>query len=599
MLMFWTLALAESVSQGGTHSLETGLITVDTRTTEEVLYTPLPDPDPLTAEPVNEAKLASPRHDQGAGTTTFEVEMPSAGTRVRIKKSTDLVSDQTIGEFHAEGQRTLVTDQNATGDRAFYWAEYIETHPGEIGFIDDFCTKADPSGEQDPGGDSDNYFLRSNDDHQNLEIHYKLPTDLNITDVRFIVYEGDDSSVPLKLGILGAMDDNDAFKTGVQRVEWNAPFYLTQERPGFYRIQMRVYVNGETEQCWRSPIEDANRDASDGWQCPHGCLAVFDPVHRHRPILHLGKAVGGLEYPIDPLVFLDESELWNQDSENGKRLVIENPTIADLANYNADSYFLNVPGEGVTAAPNYSGRLVPTTVMFSVNDHDSRGNVNNEEYLFLQYWMFYDFSNSFLDFLLTPFHEGDVEYVQVAVKLFGRDWPLLKDYWMRPFGATASQHYYGQTLGWDRLDGSAKDRATIRTVEHTNGRPHVYVAQGTHATYFAEATFKTDLLRQHLDTALPIQWENFPIGAGAYETTVRGARSYTLIRCPEIFLSWRGRWGWVGSVDGTDWQDGPPGTALRSANYKTGDFSVNLRFPVEFHNACIRSEQLDELAIPQ
>lgn len=73
-----------------------------------------------------------------------------------------------------------------------------------------------------------------------------------------------------------------------------------------------------------------------------------------------------------------------------------------------------------------------------------------------QFWLWYECNWS----LLKGKHDGDWECVQYRVNPDG----LIAE-------AAYAQHAHGQTRSW--LD-----------VDRTGGRPHVYVANGTHASYF-------------------------------------------------------------------------------------------------------------------
>jgi hypothetical protein len=585
------------------HTAESGLLTLDTRTSTEVNYDPLPDPA-VGEPPITQAQLSAPAHDASADRADLVLEVPTAGTKVVIKKSTTLAdAGEVIGTLDTPSQRVNITDPEATQDKAFYWAEYTEMNPHTIGFIDERCNGSDPSAV---GDDSDNYFIHRNNDHLGLEIHYKLPTDLNITDVRFVVYIGDTNEKMIFNGqnYLPGKKTGSAFTTGPHMmITWDAEPAPSPSHPCFYRIQMQVCVNGETTSCYKSPINDSDGSAVNGWQCPNQGLAVYDPVRRHRPILHVGTATGGTEYPIHPYSFLKDSQLYRKETSYNETLIYASPTIADLMANNTPQHFLDIPPvdaltgyTAVTGGPIYNpgnpgaANYADPTVMFTVSHPVDRNTSVGDNFIFLQYWFFYNFSNSAWDPVPNPYHEGDVEFVQVAVKLFEKDpdypaFSKFKEKWMQPFGATASQHYYGQTLGWNLKDGSINSATSISTVGHDGrGRPHVYAAQGTHATYFAPARYKAAL--ESLGTE--IQWE-VAVAALSFEEAVTGhAIAYTLIPCPDFFLQWQGRWGRIGSPEASSYLDGPPGPLTRSAKYENGT-SLNLwKRPIEFHNACIR-----------
>jgi len=88
--------------------------------------------------------------------------------------------------------------------------------------------------------------------------------------------------------------------------------------------------------------------------------------------------------------------------------------------------------------------------------------VGARHFIAIQYWLLYA-ASSLPGTGYRVYHQGDVEFVQVILDA-QKDPP-------EPIAATASQHFYGEGRHW-------------RDGETDQGRARVYVAQGSHATYF-------------------------------------------------------------------------------------------------------------------
>ncbi len=605
-----TVPLPAQTSSQVCHGAESSLITVDTRK-QGLLVTPIAESKPAAdgsglvyerALPVNGVELDSVVDDvearaEGSG-FDMVLGVPSPGQCVEIF-STSTLGDPASWEKEATivtpSGRVGISDSTADSEtRKFYQARAFSFPAGETGFIDDFC---DSSTEVNQ--DSDNYYLRENNDHLGLEIWYQLPTELisvgPVTRVEFTVLEGGIEPVELDESLLGPVDLGQPL-----RVVWDAPPSPTTDA-GFYVIRMDVYVNFQLE--WSSPVGDADGDSSNGWQCPQGALVVWDPLWRHRPILHLGAASGGHECPIDPLAFLDVTELWVKSGEEDI-LVTEDPSVDDLWNHNTKEHFLNIP-DGLRIGQNWKIDIgiiedAQPAIMYTTSNHQGA----NNNFLFLQYWMFYEFSNSAFDAAADPHHEGDVEYVQMAIRLSAPALPEYKALWMSPYAVTASQHYYAQTIAWIPESGPPGNPRILNRVEHVdNGRFAIFVAEGTHATYLAAGTYPAsrDLLYPGCD-GVPFLGSGLPWNDpfGHYqESAQRGEHAYSLIPMPNIFRNWKGRWGYKETEEGggfcaTD-RNGPPGPFSRAAYRSPDDPVYLLSNPVELHNGGLRNGEASPL----
>jgi hypothetical protein len=162
----------------------------------------------------------------------------------------------------------------------------------------------------------------------------------------------------------------------------------------------------------------------------------------------------------------------------------------------------------------------------------------------IQYWLFYRDNPQDRGVLRTGRHEGDWEVVQVDLDDAGR-----------PRQVTASQH-------------SGAERCAWTAVERSGTRPVLYVANGSHATYFAPGT---------RDRTWPDPND---------EHDGRGERARPRVvtvseRAPR-WMAWPGRWGAsrAGPVPGESdsprgpshqprWAD-PDGFAARAASCHAG-----------------------------
>jgi hypothetical protein len=226
-----------------------------------------------------------------------------------------------------------------------------------------------------------------------------------------------------------------------------------------------------------------------------------------------------------------------------------------------------------------------------------------DNFVFLQFWMFENFSRRPFGIFGMPFnpnvqHEGDMEHCQIAVRLADPSDLSLKAKWVTPFGATASQHYYAQTLKWDLHDGSSPANAHSQEhVEHVNNRLAIYVALGAHATYFAgDANIEVPDVNGHLGT----QQQYDPNPEGAYDISAPAVEiDYELVHVDDILLgTFNGRWGYLLNGNPDSFSNGPSGPPHRSAHTASGNV-VNLRNqPRTLHNLSRKTSQITEMEIP-
>ena len=482
----------------------------------------------------------------------------------------------------------------------------------DIGFVDEI-----PDYSLDENNDSDNFFLReydgeSNPDHEDLDIFYKVvvPEGIQVSDVKLRIFQGD--STTLEDTLQGEKDANDHFKTGTDlHVTWTPDISLADNHPGFYRVQLAVYVAGRTEPLYVTPIDDAD-DTVPGWQCPQDGLAIHDLVWKHRPIVYMGtgEIVGPPQDPFNSIV-----RPWMRHKNGVDKLNPDSDTsaISPPPTYNDFGSLTSADTENVlmrsdsTANPYFDihdSHLQATRadgVLWHYSPLDAGASLKHNNYAFIQFWMYepsshgvfnkYGIGNNEL------VHEGDWEMCQFTIRLDNPDEPGTKKYWIEPFAATASQHYYGQTLLWDRNHNGPVIIDQSYVQHYNNGdRVVIYIAENSHATYFRGGTIDSDI---YAGCGTQIQYggagvvgydrivpENSPIG---YE---QRSLSTTRIR------NWSGEWGQERMLGGVVRRAGPPSPDLRTAQIEDDDSLLMIaRDPVEFHNLCRKTELEEEMEL--
>jgi hypothetical protein len=151
--------------------------------------------------------------------------------------------------------------------------------------------------------------------------------------------------------------------------------------------------------------------------------------------------------------------------------------------------------------------------------------------LILQYWLFY-YNNPKTYYTLGA-HEGDWEMVQVHL---GPD--------RSPTFAAYAQHGWGEKCPWEQVERNA------------GGRPVVYVADGSHASYFTAG------FHRNPDPVEPWKFADDHASGGA-DWTVPVVEDITT---PPGWLAWQGRWG---GSEGT--ADSPRGPAFQGRKWTDPD----------------------------
>ncbi|RJQ46401.1 MAG: hypothetical protein C4534_02955 [Gaiellales bacterium] len=156
----------------------------------------------------------------------------------------------------------------------------------------------------------------------------------------------------------------------------------------------------------------------------------------------------------------------------------------------------------------------------------------------LQYWMLYYFNTFGFFTNFGNFHEGDWEMVQVDLEGLGE---------LSPESVSLSQHLGGIKGDWSY-------------VEKRGDHPIVYIAKGSHATYFIAGVHTVpvddfpfdpnDTTEKTANGPLEPQVEVLP--------DVGSARVGSLVGGPYGWLAYQGAWG---EIVGVPWLDAPQGPA--------------------------------------
>jgi len=131
--------------------------------------------------------------------------------------------------------------------------------------------------------------------------------------------------------------------------------------------------------------------------------------------------------------------------------------------------------------------------------------VTDGPFVWLQYWFFYYYNPK--TFFGAGAHEGDWEMIEIPIDGYGQ-----------PVAASYSQHEGGETCLWDSVE------------KNSDGRPVVYVAEGSHSNYFTAGTF--DLWRD-LDVV-----HDYANGEGPNVTP-----SVIDVTTAPAWITWPGTWG--------------------------------------------------------
>ena len=580
---------------------------VDVELTVDPAFTVL-NQDGYTASDTTLSYVIQPS-DYRAGTA--EIEFFEEGDSGRDHLVAYLTGDA------VQGRGTAVIDAGSVFDRAKRYkaqvvlnygtdveirGEKVPLTPCTFGFIDnipDYALGGDETTPTDPtDDDSDNFFLRQDGDYKNIDIYYRiLPDSLPVKDVKINIYP-EMETTPIKTLTGPKTGDN-------LHVTWDAVDENQDFRDyGFYRAELVVTVDGFPEPL-KTSIADAD-PALPGWQCPQDGLGIHDLVYKHRPEVYVGTgevvAPEGSIYPFSPTI-KGNYRLLKDNSPDGPAWSAEPnyDTFGDFpdpVNFDDPSYVYPVLAASMA---NDAGGVADHYIDIKDSNRNSTGGLPyllhrghaygfsrnyKPNYVFIQYWMYETASH--LPYNTTGlmsnvfWHEADWEMVQIAVRLKDSALPDNKADWILPWAATASQHYYGQTLAW-RIDHpnaptSVSGQRYVETAENDPNRIRIYIAENSHATYFRDGDINTP---ESSSTGVGTQVQYMPVFL-AFDR-ISGAE---LLDDSDLLplekknqtgiYDWPGKWG----------GDQLPGPLYRESKDEDGpSFRMDMN-PVAFHNEC-------------
>jgi KaiC/GvpD/RAD55 family RecA-like ATPase len=233
----------------------------------------------------------------------------------------------------------------------------------------------------------------------------------------------------------------------------------------------------------------------------------------YEPYLHF--AAGEKFFPTDANYHIDNSALYLKTGDTNTLIEIS-PTIATIAQYTQGDYFLNnTLGSSDAIAQDYQQKRE------SLGDKIYAHVTNAAGFIVVQYWFFYAFNPGTLNQ-----HQGDWEMIQIVL-----------DSTETPQYAVYSQHHAGEKAVW----------SDVEKVDGTH--PRVYVALGSHASYFRPFQGKLGLESDTVGNAYTLKPEDLEI----IQLGEKGAEN-------QEWLKFGGRWGnWARRVDAYLGAAGPSG----------------------------------------
>ncbi len=525
------------------------------------------------------------------------------------------------------GDQQIKMELDPDGDGPLGWVCYdaVRTTVLQVEFVDskpDYALGEDADTPETTDDDCDNFFLRQDDDYKNLDIYYRiLPEGLSLNEVLIRIYE-EDSTLPAVI-FPGETDiSSGTYKTGDNlHSAWDdardasGDFRLA----GYYRVELFVVPTGSTATPFKTPIDDADPDMP-GWQCPQNGLGIHDLVWKHRPELYVGTneevSPNGPCYPFDSNIIpqyrlrrTDKSEIsWSPSPcpyndypdfpspgsdftdpsykyQVLKDTVDQDPlnswSVSELAidmqgnTETSDSDKPILQGSGVSAWLGYRG--VPTT-----------------NHVFIQLWMYETASYSPYMPGQTFNHDADWEMTQLCIQQKDVAQPGNKTRWLLPWAATASQHYYGQTLAW-RLDKQGGPTGTLagltkenqRYVLHSTATPErikLYISENAHATYFQPGSINCNIFAK---CGTSVQYDDPDFWDGAYDRCTPLTDDIDIKLFPLFLDGGKGIWDWAGKW-GTKSGAGPavPSPVFRHVDLADGAPLIISGNEKDFSNAC-------------
>jgi KaiC/GvpD/RAD55 family RecA-like ATPase len=237
----------------------------------------------------------------------------------------------------------------------------------------------------------------------------------------------------------------------------------------------------------------------------------------YKPYLHF--AGGEKFFPTDANYHIENSVLYLK-TDDTNTLVESSPTMTSIAQYTQGDYFLNnALGGFEEIAEDYTQRRA------SFGDKIYAHVTSESGLKVIQYWFFYAFNPGTLNK-----HQGDWEMIQIVL-----------DSTDKPQYAVYSQHHAGEKADW----------SDVEKVDNTH--PNVYVALGSHASYFKPYQGKLGLESDILGNSYTLKPEDL-------EMVQLGEKGMGNHPSSQDWLEFGGKWGnWAIRVDAALGAAGPSG----------------------------------------
>ena len=263
---------------------------------------------------------------------------------------------------------------------------------------------------------------------------------------------------------------------------------------------------------------------------------------KYEPYLHF--AAGEKFFPTDANYHIIKSELYEKKSDDSNELIERFPDVATIAQYTTENYFLNnTLGGYKEIAEDYKQNRE------SFGDKIYAHVTSEAGYIVVQYWFFYAFNPGTLNQ-----HQGDWEMIEIVL-----------DSTETPQYAVYSQHHAGEMADW-------KD---VEKVDETH--PRVYVALGSHASYFRSYQGKLGIESDIVGNAYTLKPEDLEIVYLGEKGTGKHPSS-------QDWLDFGGKWGnWAKLADAYMGAAGPSGPGqnenaekwLNPVSWGSDKFQVN------------------------
>ena len=263
---------------------------------------------------------------------------------------------------------------------------------------------------------------------------------------------------------------------------------------------------------------------------------------KYEPYLHF--AAGEKFFPTDANYHIINSELYEKKLDDSNELIERFPDVATIAQYTTENYFLNnTLGGYKEIAEDYKQNRE------SFGDKIYAHVTSEAGYIVVQYWFFYAFNPGTLNQ-----HQGDWEMIEIVL-----------DSTETPQYAVYSQHHAGEMADW-------KD---VEKVDETH--PRVYVALGSHASYFRSYQGK-------LGTESDIVGNAYTLKPEDLEIVYLGEKGTGKHPSSQDWLDFGGKWGnWAKLADAYIGAAGPSGPGqnenaekwLNPVSWGSDKFQVN------------------------